>query len=68
MRPDHTAHDFAQPQPLLATQIDGADTSQLQRPLNAFARVTFCFAWLFGLEPFLMGSTEEVTRSRFNRH
>jgi hypothetical protein len=68
MQPDHTAQDFAQSQSLLATQIDGADTNQLQRPLNAFARVTFCFAWLFGLEPFLTGPADELTRSRFNRH
>jgi hypothetical protein len=68
MRPDHTAHDFTQPQPLLATQMDDADKKPLPRPLNAFTRATFCFAWLFGLEPFLTGAADEASRSRLDRH
>ncbi|MFL9898127.1 hypothetical protein PQR75_36085 [Paraburkholderia fungorum] len=68
MRPDHTAHDFAQPQPVLAAPMEDAEGSPPQRPFNAFTRVTFCFAWLFGLEPFLAGPVDEVLRSRGDRH
>ncbi|WNC92799.1 hypothetical protein RI103_31805 [Paraburkholderia sp. FT54] len=68
MRPDQTATEFAQTQPLLATRVDGVAESAPQRPVSALARVTFCFAWLFGLEPFLTGSGDEMPRSRFDRH
>lgn len=68
MRPDHTAHDFAQPQPVLAAPMEDADSSPPQRGGNALTRATFCFAWLFGLEPFLMGAVDEGPRSRVDRH
>jgi hypothetical protein len=42
--------------------LDAADASVPQNPVPALTRVTFCFAWLFGLEPFLTatpGSSSE---------
>ncbi|NKJ50999.1 hypothetical protein CIC12_30620 [Burkholderia sp. SG-MS1] len=63
MRSDHTATDLAPAQPPLAMPLDDAGDNALH--LSALARVTFCFAWLFGLEPFL---TEPVDlESRSNR-
>jgi hypothetical protein len=67
MQPDQTATEFAQTQPLLAASLDAA-TDTLPRPrIGVLTRVTFCFAWLFGLEPFLSGSADEPTASRFDR-
>ena len=63
MRPNHTATDFAPPQPLLATPMDATDEAAPSRHASAFTRATFCFAWLFGLEPFLTGSANEASRS-----
>jgi hypothetical protein len=69
MRPDHTATEFVQTRPLLATPLEGAGESAPQRQqFSALARATFCFAWLFGLEPFLTGSGDEMPRSRPDRH
>jgi hypothetical protein len=69
MRPDHTATEFVQTQPLLATPLEGGGESAPQRQrVSALARITFCFAWLFGLEPFLTGSGDETPRSRLDRH
>jgi hypothetical protein len=68
MRPDHTATDVVQTQPLLATP-EGVDESVPQRQqVNVLARVTFGFAWLFGLEPFLATSGDNTPRSRPDRH
>jgi hypothetical protein len=69
MRPDHTVTEFTQPQPMLAT-LEGVRESAPQRQpsVSALTRVTFCFAWLFGLEPFLTGSAEDVWPSSFDRH
>lgn len=68
MHPDHTATEFAQTPSLLATPLEGAGESTPQRQIGALARVTFCFAWLFGLEPFLTGAVGEMPLSRANRH
>jgi hypothetical protein len=65
MRPDQTTADFSAdfsgsgsaiplPPPVLGDD-DGVEQDR-QRPLT---RITFCFAWLFGLEPFLLGGTNE---------
>jgi hypothetical protein len=43
---------------------DGDAAPDLPRPLT---RITFCFAWLFGLEPFLLGGTNEQSRSGVDR-
>jgi hypothetical protein len=64
MQPDHTATEFAQPQPLLSTSVDGSESGVPQRPVRALTRITFCFAWLFGLEPFLTGSADDAPRSK----
>lgn len=61
MRPDHTATDYAAPQPLLPSPLDGVE-SLPRKQVFTLARVTFCFAWLFGLEAFLSGSGDDVPR------
>jgi hypothetical protein len=48
--------------------LDAAGESASQKQAGAFARVTFCFAWLFGLEPFLSGPADDSPRSKFGRH
>ncbi|WP_258194734.1 hypothetical protein [Paraburkholderia sp. BL18I3N2] len=67
MRPDHTADEFVQTQPLLPTSPESERAGVPQRQISALSRVTFCFAWLFGLEPFLTGSAGEMPRSRLDR-
>jgi hypothetical protein len=57
MRPDHTAADYAPPGeafPVASPNV-GEDGPRAQR--SPLTRMTFCFAWLFGLEPFLAGGT-----------
>lgn len=67
MRPDHTADEFVQTQNLLPTSPE-IERAGMPRPrISALSRVTFCFAWLFGLEPFLTGSAGEMPRSRLDR-
>lgn len=68
MRPDHTATEYAQTSSLLATPLEGAGESMPQPQISTLARVTFCFAWLFGLEPFLTGLGDEPPHSRLDRH
>jgi hypothetical protein len=62
MRPDHTTAHYAPPGeafPLVSPTAGDDDPQSKHSPLT---RVTFCFAWLFGLEPFLAGGT--ITQSR----
>uniref|UniRef100_UPI0039E413ED hypothetical protein n=1 Tax=Paraburkholderia sp. TaxID=1926495 RepID=UPI0039E413ED len=66
MRSDRTAAEFAQPQPLPGALLDDAGENVRRRPARALTRVAFCFAWLFGLEPFLTVSSDEATR--LDRH
>jgi hypothetical protein len=68
MRSDHTATDLAQPQPPLAPLLDAAGESASRRQIGTAARVTFCFAWLFGLEPFLTGPADNASRAKLDRH
>ncbi|KAA1011598.1 hypothetical protein FVF58_13955 [Paraburkholderia panacisoli] len=68
MRSDHTATELATPQPPLASPLDDAGESVSHREIRALARVTFCFAWLFGLEPFLTGTADDVPRSKSCHH
>jgi hypothetical protein len=69
MRSDHTAAEFVQPQaqPLLASSLDTVDDIAPQKPMRALTRVTFCFAWLFGLEAFLAGSADDAPRAGLDR-
>jgi hypothetical protein len=70
MRSDHTAAEFAQPQPqpMLSTPLPAVDEITPPEPIRVLTRVTFCFAWLFGLEPFLTGYTDDTSRSKLDRH
>ena len=68
MRPDHTATELAQPHARPAAPLDGAGESVPQRRVRVLTRVTFCFAWLLGLEPFLTEATDDARRSRLDRH
>ena len=68
MRNDHTATQLSDPPTLLATPL-GSDTADAPMPLpdgspGLLARVAFCFAWLFGLEPFLSGSADGEGRGK----
>lgn len=69
MRSDHTAAEFAQPQPqsVLSTPLQAADEIATQAPMRMLTRATFCFAWLFGLEPFLTGYADDASRSKIDR-
>jgi hypothetical protein len=68
MQPDHTATEFAQPQSLLPASLDIQQESPPRPPIRSLTRITFCFAWLFGLEPFLIGSADDAPNSRRDRH
>ncbi|MEX3638001.1 hypothetical protein [Paraburkholderia sp. BR14320] len=71
MRTDHSAAELIPPQPLPAASpasLDDANEDPPQPSVRALTRVAFCFAWLFGLEPFLTASSDEVGDSRFERH
>jgi hypothetical protein len=68
MRSDHTATELAPPQPPLPTSLDAAGEGASRRQIGTLARVTFCFAWLFGLEPFLTNPTDSESRAKLDRH
>jgi hypothetical protein len=62
MRPDHstTPYSASRPaMPLAAPILDDGNLPNQPRPL---ARMTFYFAWLFGLEPFLLGGIGEQSQ------
>jgi hypothetical protein len=69
MRSDHSAAEFAQPQPqpVLATPLQAADDIAPKEPMRALTRITFCFAWLFGLEAFLTGYSDDASGSKLDR-
>ncbi|SMG60741.1 hypothetical protein SAMN06265784_117109 [Paraburkholderia susongensis] len=60
MRSDDTAVEFAQPQPLASAPLDGAGKDRPQRLARTLTRVAFCFAWFFGLEPFLAAPADDA--------
>jgi hypothetical protein len=67
MRPNHTIANYAASRsgpPVTPPELAGEAQPVPPRPLT---RVTFCFAWLFGLEPFLTGSTAEPPRPDSDR-
>ncbi|HEY2021491.1 hypothetical protein [Paraburkholderia sp.] len=66
MQPDHTAAEFAQPHAVAGAPSDDADDAACRPAVRARARATFCFAWLFGLEPFLSAPPDDATR--LDRH
>lgn len=67
MQPDHIATDFAVREPALATPLAPAEAPLESQPRSSvFTRMTFCFAWLFGLEPFL--TAPDASHSRLDRH
>jgi hypothetical protein len=68
MQPDQTATEFPQAQPLLASPLAGVSERAAHRQIGLLAQVTFCFAWLFGLEPFLTGVGGESSQRGPDRH
>jgi hypothetical protein len=68
MRTDQTAAELAQPQALPGASLDDTSEALPQPPVRALTRVAFCFAWLFGLEPFLTASPDDAADSRLDRH
>jgi hypothetical protein len=67
MQTDQTAAELAQPQALPGV-LDDANEDPPQPPMRALTRVAFCFAWLFGLEPFLAASPDDAVDWRRDRH
>ncbi|WP_259295161.1 hypothetical protein [Paraburkholderia sp. DHOC27] len=72
MRPDHTADYTASPSllPLAPPTLDidaSVDGGHAQTPARPLARITFCFAWLFGLEAFLSAGATDELPSRMDR-
>jgi len=68
MRADYTAAETIQPQPLASVPLDSVGEDMPQRPARTLTRAAFCFAWLFGLEPFLAASVDDVPGARLDRH
>jgi hypothetical protein len=68
MRSDHAATELPQSQLPLVAPLDDAGESVSRPQVRARARFTFCFAWLFGLEPFLTGSASDAPHARLERH
>jgi len=68
MQTDRTAAEFAEPQGLPGAPLNDVDADDNARrlPVRALARAAFCFAWLFGLEPFLTASTDDAPK--LDRH
>jgi hypothetical protein len=63
MRPNHTTADYApsgEAFPVASPSMGEDDPRPQRSPLT---RMTFCFAWLFGLEPFLAGGTATQSSS-----
>ncbi|MDR6478792.1 type IV secretory pathway VirB2 component (pilin) [Burkholderia sp. OAS925] len=67
MPQDQTAIEFSQSQPVLVTPLHGVVDGAPSRQLSLLACITFCFAWLFGLEPFLTGAADNPTTSGADR-
>lgn len=67
MQTDQTAAELAQPQALPGA-LDDASEDPPQPPMRPLTRVALCFAWLFGLEPFLAASPDDAVDSRRDRH
>ncbi|MFM0529497.1 hypothetical protein PQR11_31465 [Paraburkholderia strydomiana] len=68
MQPDQTATEFPQSQPLLATPLAGVSEGAAHRQIGLLPAVTFCFAWLFGLEPFLTGAAGDSSQRGPDHH
>jgi hypothetical protein len=67
MRSDHTATEMAPPPAPPGRPLDNAGDGVSQKPVRGLARVVFCFAWLFGLDPFLTGAADNKPRSKRDR-
>ncbi|EEA01768.1 conserved hypothetical protein [Burkholderia sp. H160] len=68
MRTDETAAESAQPQALPEASLNLDAHEVLPRPpVRVLTRIAFCFAWLFGLEPFLTASPDDAADSRSKR-
>ena len=63
MRPDHTTVDYAPPGEVFPVASPSLGEDDPQPQLGPLTRMTFCFAWLFGLEPFLAGGAATQSSS-----
>jgi hypothetical protein len=63
MRPDHTIADYVSPIDALPVSAPAISDDSPRTTQNLLTRMTFCFAWLFGLEPFLAANST-MTSSR----
>ncbi|MGF6724359.1 hypothetical protein P3T43_003727 [Paraburkholderia sp. GAS41] len=68
MRPDHTVVDYASSgETFSVTPLQSGDGDpESQRGM--LTRMTFCFAWLFGLEAFLAANAAESRTVPGKRH
>ena len=67
MRSDQTIAELTQPQALPAAPLGDANEDVPRPRVRALTRVAFCFAWLFGLDPFLT-SSDDAANARVDRH
>jgi hypothetical protein len=67
MRPDHSATDYSVSHAAIPLAPPTLGDSHAQSQPQPLARITFCFAWLFGLEPFLLGGASEQSPSGMDR-
>ena len=68
MRTDQTAAELAESQALPGASLDDVDEDVPQPPMRVLTRVAFCFAWLFGLEPFLTTFPDDMPDSHLDGH
>ncbi|MCC8396710.1 hypothetical protein LJ656_29385 [Paraburkholderia sp. MMS20-SJTR3] len=68
MRSDHTTADLTEPQPAPGPSLENAAAPLSRPPMRMLTRVAFCFAWLFGLEPFLSAASEDSSGSKRDSH
>ncbi|OLL27878.1 hypothetical protein BTH42_30725 [Burkholderia sp. SRS-W-2-2016] len=68
MRSDQTTADLTEPQPAPGASLDEATAPLSQPPMRMLTRVAFCFAWLFGLEPFLAATPDDSTGAKRDSH
>ncbi|NML31624.1 hypothetical protein [Paraburkholderia antibiotica] len=64
MRTDPTAAELVPPEAAPGASFDDAHEDPPRRPMRALKWGAFCFAWLFGLDPFLAASSDDAAGSK----